>query len=149
MTAGRETLAPKRVISAREVVAEIKSEMRELDLMKKYRLSSRCILSLFDKLILTNLLDRADLDLCKGSHGAVAISAVECPPCQLPVHDESDKCPYCATDLRRAALPNTASQPMTDGRGAGDAKSKLLHGMGETPVLLIGATEATPEPGGH
>lgn len=94
MAAGPETLAPRRVISAQEVVADIKSGMRELDLMKKYQLSSRGILGLFDRLISANLLDRADLDLCKGSHGTVAISAAGCPQCQLPVHEETAKCPF-------------------------------------------------------
>lgn len=107
MAAGSETLAPKRVISAQEVVADIKSGMSELDLMKKYQLSSRGILGLFDKLISANLLDRADLDLCKGSHGTVAISTVGCPECRLPVHEKTDKCPYCATDLRPAAVAST------------------------------------------
>jgi hypothetical protein len=100
----------KRVMSAQEVVADIKSGLSKLDLIRKYQLSSLGILSLFEKLISASLLDRADLDLCRDSHGTVALAALECPQCRLRIYEEAEKCPYCASDLRTGAVAGSPLQ---------------------------------------
>ncbi len=101
-----------RKLSAKEILADIRAEMTDSDLMEKYQLSEKTLQSVFKKLVDTGIIKQEELDnrpkknptlefdlngeVSAGTHEADASKPKMCPKCGKEYFDESQV--FCAHD---------------------------------------------------
>lgn len=90
----------RRIVSARQVVEDLRSGMTERELMRKYNLSSVALVSLFEKLVIGGLLDRDVLESTRRHRQSIAdLVATRCTVCSQKIHGDADRCPQYASGL--------------------------------------------------
>jgi len=86
---------PKRKITARDLLADVRANMTDFELMDKYKLSAEGLQSVFNKLAKAGLITHAELD----SRVSMADKTVDlgfvCPSCGYLRNEEFDQCPRC------------------------------------------------------
>jgi hypothetical protein len=86
----------KRKITAKEIMADLKSGLDDPALMKKYNLSSEGLQSLFKKMLKAGVVTRQDLDSrTPALEKTVELGLFICPACGNIEHTEFNKCPKC------------------------------------------------------
>ncbi len=96
------------MISAKEILADIKGGMDDVALMKKFRLSEETLPKVLKKLMDRGLVKQQDLEkrsvTCEKSTGIVH----ECPACGVLQTEQYDECPLCgaiASKWRKPKIP--------------------------------------------
>ncbi len=118
---------PKRQVSAKEVVTDLRAGLTDLELMRKYELSPTGLGSLLGKLVKMGVVDQSELDARKSGVKATkadsparsrtspgparAASTLMCPSCRFQVPSDSDECPRCGIVLRKQSDTTMDDQP--------------------------------------
>jgi ribosomal protein L37E len=86
----------KRKITAKEIMADLRSGLDDPALMKKYNLSSEGLQSLFKKMLKAGVISRNELDSRTPMlEKTVELGLFICPACGNIEHNEFKKCPKC------------------------------------------------------
>lgn len=106
----------KPVIRAKEALKDVRSNMTDRQIMKKYRLSARGYQSLLTKLLKAGLIDRDELEVRSPMlEGTISLRGVAdrdetpltCPSCNSPLERRSDGCSRCGFSIRRLKIDPT------------------------------------------
>ncbi len=99
---------PKRKLSAKQVVEDIRSGMDGSGLKRKYDLSDKALQSLCTKLLAAGALTENEIsrlmplrDRAKESHQAPAKTLWHCPACNTPQTTEMSECPACGVIVEK------------------------------------------------
>jgi len=83
-------------VNAREALAAIKAGLGDVALLEKFQLSSSGLQSLFDKLVDSGLITRAEIDDRSSlTQRTMALTVYRCPKCRMPQFEPFDICPQC------------------------------------------------------
>jgi len=85
----------KRKITARDLLADLKTDMTDFDFMDKYKLSAQGIQSVFNKLVKAGLITQAELDARVSMSDRTVDLGFVCPSCGYLRNEEFDECPRC------------------------------------------------------
>ncbi len=85
----------KRQLSAKEILADIRSGMDDAALMEKYKLSAQGLQSVFRKFIAMDVLKQTELDSRVPSHERTINVVWKCPACGKTQPREFEECPDC------------------------------------------------------
>ncbi|MEW6347701.1 MAG: hypothetical protein AB1646_01450 [Thermodesulfobacteriota bacterium] len=118
---------PKRQVSAKEVVTDLRAGKTDLELMRKYELSPKGLESLLNKLVQKGIVAPAELDSRKSRvtsapearpaeprtrpQAPQPTSSFKCPSCGLPQAGDSEECPRCGLVLRKQQESPMRDQP--------------------------------------
>jgi flagellar biosynthesis GTPase FlhF len=92
---------PKRQLSSREILQDIRSGMDDTALMEKYGLSARELQEAFKKIIAAGELKQDELD-SRGSAAERNINTTwKCPACEKEQPREFDECPVCGVVVKK------------------------------------------------
>lgn len=85
----------KRKITARELLADLRANMIDSELMGKYMLSAAGLQSVFNKLVKAGLITQAELDARVSTADRTVDLGFVCPSCGYLRNEEFDQCPRC------------------------------------------------------
>jgi len=85
----------KRKITARGLLADLKTDMTDFDFMDKYKLSAQGLQSVFNKLVKAGLITQAELDSRVSMSDRTVDLGFVCPSCGYLRNEEFDECPRC------------------------------------------------------
>jgi len=113
----------KRKISAKEMVADIRSGMDDAQLRQKYRLSHEALASVCNKLINAGAIDKSEIrnrfpreaTERSGSQGQTPVEVRPCPSCNASIFSASDECPVCGIVLSKFVGAQTLADPALAG----------------------------------
>jgi len=109
----------KRKISAREMVADIRSGMDDAQLRQKYRLSHEAFASVCNKLINAGAIDKSEIrnrfpyaaKESSESQRKTPIQGRLCPSCNASIPSASDECPVCGIVLSKFVAAQAQGDP--------------------------------------
>jgi len=113
----------KRKISAKEMVADLRSGMDDAQLRQKYRLSQEAFESVCNKLINARAIDESEIRNrftyaatgSSASHGKTPLQGRLCPSCKASLPSASDECPVCGIVLSKFVATQTQADPVLAG----------------------------------
>jgi hypothetical protein len=102
-------VSPKPKIKAREIVADIRSGIEEVQLQQKYGLSHESVDQVLSKLCGAGLLTETEIHEWRKSckrielprHVGSDSGVWRCPSCNSPQPEEMDECPICGVVVRK------------------------------------------------
>ena len=107
-------------VDARQTIIDIRAGLSDLAMMRKYRLSSKGLQSLFKKLLQAGLISQSEIDdRMPLMEKTVDIAVFRCPKCEMPQFSLFDECPQCGVIVSKyreiAMSPVPAADDTTTG----------------------------------
>lgn len=137
----------KQTVNAREALDDLRSGMKDMQLMEKYELSARGLVSLFTMLVDAGLITQTELDRrtndLEGDR-TVELAMSRCPSCDMPQYTGFDRCSQCGLDFfRRKPVESAYIPPLRPDTFIGDEIDFSLPGTPEIQAIFRGGLQRT------
>lgn len=133
----------RRIVAARQVVADIRSGMTDRELMRKYNLSNVALVSLFEKLVIEGFLDSDALEFTgRNRRCIVDLVATRYPVCSQEIPGDAERSPHCTSDpTSQVPDDRTVERTVTEG-----AEARKRHENNSMHAALDVRSPATEDP---
>lgn len=137
---------PKRQLSAKELLQDIRAGMDDTALMEKYQLSAQGLQGVFKKLVAAGGLKQEELDGRASDQERTVNLAWKCPACGKPQHREFEECPDCGVifgKLKQIQFANESGQVGSEAHNHSDSiisvfsQHKSVIALACSVVLLV------------
>lgn len=92
----------RRKLDAREILADLRTGLTDIEIMDKYYLNSRSLEAIVEKLVENNLITRSELDERRPiTNRSVNFEVFRCPACNMPQFTKFDECPQCGVIITK------------------------------------------------